>query len=801
LGAQFEKIFRASGCFSIEDGIMRAGSFRLIALIGFLAIDFGLLTAATVYLFHGSSGPAADASASAMSTPPARPSGSTKGAANAPQAPAPAPVGPMPRAVVESPSPIRGSPRYIVCGTADRQGGAWLGTEGQGVWSYRSHGLQQYSIQQGLAEDGACALACDSLGRIWAGHEAHGVSIYNGHAWQNYDRFHGPGGSHVFAITTSPLDGDIWLATETGVARYSLKNDTWTHFDRSTGLPTAEVEAIAVDHEGDVFVALPDAGIAVAKPSDNFAHWEVTTGPDDVPQQGSGAGLPTPIVHALLVTHADVLYAGTTRGLARSVDHGATWSYLRGANWLQLLKGSYGGVPPNFNATAVSPLLEDWITSLAEDASGGLWVGYRAMGYSLFSGDDNIPVKVLKGKISVVVPLPNQSCVLGSVGDGATLVGSGDLPVSSNAPPEFASALTADQFPTAPKAISADVLDALRSKVEALAAGTDGVDYLTDDWETLGDWPGRYGTAAANLMAGDPLRETDGCSIALTTGPYRHAFMRYYETAKNKVGKLEDGLVNPVERKRTYYEHNDESYSQNTHPLWEEGPDLYVRIELPAGVHRVSLYFCNYEGHSAFQEWREFPLQVRRTNGTGPITATDDPILQAKDPNSNGSWLRPSETIEAELATILCRSYVPRFWYGVYKQFLVRGAGTYWIKVVRNYANACKINGVFIDRMDVPPVAVTDSGSPWPTPPTPPSMPNANPTLHAAQQLWSALDAAVGREGYAAVDIPYRTLAYQTAAANQADPALLANWRWKLGSWNQSDRAQFNSIYKEAAVR
>jgi hypothetical protein len=90
---------------------------------------------------------------------------------------------------------------------------------------------------------------------------------------------------------------------------------------------------------------------------------------------------------------------------------------------------------------------------------------------------------------------------------------------------------------------------------------------------------------------------------------------------------------------------------------------------------------------------------------------------------------------------------------------------------------------------------VTDSGAPWPTPPVAPKLANVDATLQAAAALWSALDSAVGRSGYAAVNVGYRTLAYQAAAASGADADLLANWRWTLQAWNKHDRDEFNSTY------
>lgn len=778
------------------EGEMSAKLLRPLALLAVLAIDFAALTAISFHLFHPSAN--AWASEDTSLTNPQQPSAATaSGSAPAMPALGASSYTLAPRRPIGADAPLPGTPKFITSGVADHNGGTWLGTEGQGIWAYRHHAWQQFSVAHGLADDGVCSVACDALGRIWAGHEAHGVSIYNGQQWRNYDRFDGPGGSHVFAIATSPADGDVWLATENGLARYSLKNDSWSRFDRSNGFPAAQATAIAIDHAENVFVALPDAGIAWASSSDGYAHWTTTTGPDDISAQPSGQGLPSPIVTALLVTHADVLYAGTTRGLARSSDHGVTWSYVRGANWAQMVRGSYSGGPADFNPQGGSPLREDWITALAEDPSGELWVGYHTAGFQVFAGDSNAPLHVGKGRVTALVPLPNGAYVIGDGEDGATAGGTGDDPTPPAAPPSFTSALSADVFPSNAKPLSADSLDTLRQKVEALAPGAPGVEYLTDDWETIGDWPGHIGAALADPAGYDIFRSADGYQDDLVTGPYRDALVR---TDRSNDANLvqERGLLDPNRKRRIFTEQNDESYSKARHPITEEGPDLYVKLAIPPGVHRVSLYFYNFDGHKPTRNLREYPIQIRQTEGSSAATpeATDaqnNPILESAD--RSGGQLSSSETIEAELAPILCRSYVPRYWYGVYKQLLIRGGGTYWIKIVRNYSAPCKIQGVFVDRLDAPSPAATNYSAPWPAPPAIPDVASANGTVQAAAKLWTSLDAAVGRDGYAAMDIPYRTLAYQAAAANGADADLLTNWRWQLAAWTKQDRERFNAAF------
>ena len=128
---------------------------------------------------------------------------------------------------------------FVTSVTLDQQNNVWAGTEGNGLWCYDSRKKEwtQFTVKDGLGDDCIYALAVDKLGRVWAGHLNHGVSVWNGDKWKNYDVLDGPLGGRVFAIATCPTDGDVWIATDCGVARYSLANDDWDYFTRAAGCP------------------------------------------------------------------------------------------------------------------------------------------------------------------------------------------------------------------------------------------------------------------------------------------------------------------------------------------------------------------------------------------------------------------------------------------------------------------------------------------------------------------------------------------------------------------------------------
>src|SRR5207248_6569538 len=103
--------------------------------------------------------------------------------------------------------------------------------------------------EDGLGDDYGYALACDRRGRVWVGHVNHGVSAYDGSRWQNYEpvggvsrpgSLSGPLGERVFRIAVCPTDGDVWIATSRGLARYSDSNDMWSYYTRAEGLPSEQ---------------------------------------------------------------------------------------------------------------------------------------------------------------------------------------------------------------------------------------------------------------------------------------------------------------------------------------------------------------------------------------------------------------------------------------------------------------------------------------------------------------------------------------------------------------------------------
>ena len=99
----------------------------------------------------------------------------------------------------------------------DRQGGIWIGTEGQGVIEM-SHGhFKTYTAKNGLRSDFIRTFCEDQLGNIWIGTSS-GISRWDGHRFRNY---YLNDGLVYFSVTSLARDsnGDIWVGTSNGLSQ------------------------------------------------------------------------------------------------------------------------------------------------------------------------------------------------------------------------------------------------------------------------------------------------------------------------------------------------------------------------------------------------------------------------------------------------------------------------------------------------------------------------------------------------------------------------------------------------------
>ncbi len=675
--------------------------------------------------------------------------------------------------------------QFITSLCRDTHGNVWIGTEDQGVWrcnpsAPKDRQYTHFTTKDGLGDDNAYALACDKSGRVWAGTLNHGVSVYNGKEWKTYGVLDGPLGSRVFALAVSPKDGGVWGATEAGLFRY--QNSHWSYFTRADGLPSDQAQCLAFAPDGLLYVGTQCDGIAVGSPDDGYKTWRIVSGPQQLPNLPTGAGLPSPLINCLLAASDGTVYAGTSDGLARSRD-GDRWNFVRGVDWKAKAAGMNPPAAPSAATFTGDLLREDYVTCLAEDISGRLWVGHRQGGVEVF--DPKTQRRLQSGANG---EHPNDY-VAALLTDGKEayvgLYGGGLFPPAADKAPGNVPRVTAvTSFPPLPIAAAppsqaemTKLLALVRSLKADLPVG--GATYLGDDWQTQGDAVGRYGRQYARLFAmqspwGDHFPvSSPGYMAVATIGPrYRttDALRAWVQTVQTDNPR---SLYDPQIGYRRQAEADDhgETYDQTS-----DGPDIWMSVSVPQGVHRVSLYFFNKDGHDGNNRDRDYLVS-----------------------------LLPYRVKMAEAQTLapLAQARVHDFWGGVYKSFLVRGPNPYYVKIARNYSQNTICSAIFIDKLLPQPAKTDDMPTLWlgNVHYGPPSIGEKQiaitpPAKYLA--LWSAMDAAYGKQGAEGLQLLVRLLSYRSALTSGASPDLLANWRWRMVQWQDSDRVGFRETMASA---
>ncbi len=349
----------------------------------------------------------------------------------------------------------------------DNRGRIFAASEESGVWM---RGTSRHSDKQwrrfntqnsSIADDNIYALTVDGQGRVWAGTASHGVSVFNGRSWKNYNPLQAPLGERIFDIAVSPLDGDVWIASNVGLTRYSVSKDSWTTRYAAPRLPFNHIEAIAFTRRGDIVLGTQTDGVLMTDAAKvgnaemssaktggaiEYSKWRIVSVADAAanwPQVGYAQsnqaaiqGLPSNMTTDVLVARDGTIWVASTGGLASSRDNGKTWNFTHGADYGDKLRGRYNVTVPNPFPVAQAPTWsEDYVSCLAEDGAGMLWVGHWRRGYEVY--DPKTQKIVLNGApgdksddansngdgdyVKCILPLSGQAPLIGRYGFGLTV--------------------------------------------------------------------------------------------------------------------------------------------------------------------------------------------------------------------------------------------------------------------------------------------------------------------------------------------------------------------------------------------
>ncbi|MEG0428022.1 MAG: hypothetical protein RR553_09020 [Akkermansia sp.] len=668
------------------------------------------------------------------------------------------------------------------------------------------------------------AIAEDLQGRIWVGSDNKGVSVFNGEKWQNYTREDTLPGERVFDIAVSPVSGDVAVATSGGVALYSPKKDSWKDLTRRDGLVSDQVASLCFDEEGKLWLAYACGGVSSSSLQKGYAKWDTTQAPwywdakqyVRQPFTPKGRGLPSNLCNAILTGKKGEVWTGTTCGLAYKAK-GQNWQFVRGSDFNQKNKGVYqSATRMNSSASSKELLPEDYVSALAK-SDDGLWVGMRGKGICLWSAEKGVQesLKLPKEKqgkeITSLLVFPNGAVGATSYGGGIFLARKGDgvwlNPVGDRVNPSF---------PSYPKPVSPEqIMERITGKGISSSNAAPAL-FDKEDWSTRGNWCGRYGNVYAVLCAANAPYESCIYTSMLAFGKKKrlNQFVSMLELKYNVTGFMgmhrtpddalrswvhwvsansnENVLYCPTDAVRTEAEWDDhgEEYPQSF-----DGPDVWVRVVVPEGLHRLDLYFYNPNGREGKMGMRDYLVEVRQGEN-----AFDN--FEGADISKKAQYKEMEKQIAGLCGLpVQARTRVNTFaGSGVYKSFLLQKEGTYWVRVCRNNSFNTILNGVFISKI-VP--AGTMNEKLWTNvlpmdfckkAPLPPDF-NREQMGQSDQEFlksWNELISRGFSTGAEASSCRDALLYEYRQSANNSEWSNLL--KWELNLWTDNDRRKFDEI-------
>jgi hypothetical protein len=445
-------------------------------------------------------------------------------------------------------------------------------------------------------------------------------------------------------------------------------------------------------------------------------------------------------------------------------------------------------------------MTEDYVTCLGEGASGKIYIGHWTKGVEVYDpltgvfspvpsdGQENLHHRT--DFAMCILPASGSSVLVGSYGDGLEIEG----PIAKDEiQPQLAKIQPVEiAFPTPAEQPTLDEITAIDATLQTIPLRDmkpgNGVYYSTD-WVTRGDWVGKYGSRLALLCAADaPLNYNitndwdyacDGAiGPNIVPGDDLRRWIQWLRTDDPRV------LYNPVIGARRESEWDDHG---ETYPVTTEGPDVWVTVSVPSGIHRLTGYFVNKDGHDGSNRFRDYLVD----------------LLPWRADVRDAIALKPISSVR-----------IREFWGGEYQSFAVCGPAKFYLHIARNNSFNTIISSIMIDKIDKAPSEFetrnpglrslflsTPKYAEYVTPPVSVSDASyAPPETDAIRKLWSDLDAASGKRQFTSLIVTDRLLCYRALASaahlgrGVLDPKakdLLAWWRRSLPMETEEDRLTF----------
>jgi sugar lactone lactonase YvrE len=621
----------------------------------------------------------------------------------------------------------------------DNSGYVWVGTDGEGIYYFdiEKNESQPISTPHELEEASIRSLVIDRQNRLWVGTSCNGLFVKNGEDWKHYDF-----GTRIFTIRVAP-NGDIFVATENGLTVYSPESDTWNDIEIHPADQNPndiwQVADVTFDANGNLFAGTTCHGIVRLNCDDSgnyivskFISAKRRFGPGSapnvspVPLDSCGEGLPSNQINTIVTSSEGTIWAGTAAGLTWSRDNGETWFFLRGRDYGDKIRGLLAGTPyqwKEISRVRFGELLpEDDIPLLIEDTNGILWIGTKSLGSVAIkpdafyrealpkSGNPETAMAFLEetakkstrfhgtkaDQIVAMTPLQNGKVLITSrFGSLETM----EYPVVQ---------VATKTVKPLEKLESAVPLPREKTNLKVESANKNHpypyASFIGDDYVTQRNWEERYGKTYA-LIGGGSIPHDKLIAFDETLCKVR-PFVGFVGNRTRPLERIT--LVQSHAHRHHSGEHHHDDEHQHTSPLtaWSsngnavprtgDGQHLWCEVKLnKPGRYILSLYFVqpkmavNKEGKIS-ESPRSYLIEI----------FPEPTASRTRTPKND--WLELGRRADewATEQSPLAVSKVTDFHDGVYKRFELMGAGSYYVKIDKNYSRKIDLCAIFIDQLD-----------------------------------------------------------------------------------------------------
>lgn len=131
-------------------------------------------------------------------------------------------------------------------------------------------------------------------------------------------------GERIFDIAVSPVTGDVAIATSGGVNVFKPQTNQWLNLTRAEGLVEDQVETLAYDDKGNLWLGYACGGVSQLSEQQNYKiinteqakwYWDKENRVRQ-PIESFGSGLPSNLCNTILPTKKGDILLGTNSGLA-----------------------------------------------------------------------------------------------------------------------------------------------------------------------------------------------------------------------------------------------------------------------------------------------------------------------------------------------------------------------------------------------------------------------------------------------------------------------------------------------------